>query len=92
MATLAVTRRFDLTDVQWARLEPLLPVPARPGRPSKWTKRQLIDGIRWRVRVGAPWRDVPGHVHACGVATAASAHRVPSADTRRGVGAAHRGR
>ena len=24
-----------------------------------WTKRQLIDGIRWRVRVGAPWRDVP---------------------------------
>lgn len=59
MATLAVTRRFDLTDVEWALLEPLLPVPARPGRPSKWTKRQLIDGIRWRVRVGAPWRDVP---------------------------------
>ncbi|GAA4606168.1 IS5 family transposase [Actinoallomurus liliacearum] len=59
MATLAVTRRFDLTDAQWARLEPLLPVPTRPGRPSKWTKRQLIDGIRWRVRVGAPWRDVP---------------------------------
>jgi transposase len=22
-------------------------------------KRQLIDGIRWRTRVGAPWRDVP---------------------------------
>ncbi|TQS14851.1 IS5 family transposase, partial [Microbispora sp. KK1-11] len=59
MATLAVTRRFDLTDAQWARLEPLLPAPSRPGRPSKWTKRQLIDGIRWRVRVGAPWRDVP---------------------------------
>ncbi|MEV4217808.1 IS5 family transposase [Nonomuraea sp. NPDC049725] len=59
MATLAVTRRFDLTDAQWARLEPLLPVPKRPGRPSRWSKRQLIDGIRWRVRVGAPWRDVP---------------------------------
>jgi transposase len=59
VATLAVTRRFDLSDAQWARLEPLLPVPAKPGRPSKWTKRQLIDGIRWRVRVGAPWRDVP---------------------------------
>ncbi len=25
-----------------------------------WTKQQLIDGIRWRVRTGAPWRDVPG--------------------------------
>ena len=59
MATLAVTRRFDLTDVQWALLAPLLPAGSRPGRPSRWTKRQLIDGIRWRVRVGAPWRDVP---------------------------------
>ena len=59
MATLAVTRRFDLSDAQWARLEPLLPVPKRPGRPSRWSRRQLIDGIRWRVRVGAPWRDVP---------------------------------
>jgi transposase len=59
VATLAVTRRFDLTDEQWARLAPLLPVVTKPGRPSKWTKRQLIDGIRWRVRVGAPWRDVP---------------------------------
>ncbi|WUI03900.1 IS5 family transposase [Spirillospora sp. NBC_00431] len=59
MATLAVTRRFDLTDEQWALLEPLLPVPARPGRPFNWIKRQLIDGIRWRGRTGAPWRDVP---------------------------------
>ncbi|MBE1537079.1 transposase [Actinomadura algeriensis] len=59
MATLAVTRRHDLTDEQWARLEPLLPTPRRPGRLSKWTKRQLVDGIRWRIRVGAPWRDVP---------------------------------
>lgn len=23
------------------------------------SRRQLIDAIRWRVRVGAPWRDVP---------------------------------
>jgi transposase len=59
LATIAVTRRFDLTDAQWARLEPLLPTPSKSGRPSKCSKRQLIDGIRWRVRVGAPWRDVP---------------------------------
>ncbi|MFF0879793.1 IS5 family transposase [Micromonospora aurantiaca (nom. illeg.)] len=59
MDTLAVTGRFDLTDVQWAVLEPLLPTPKRPGRPSSWSRRQLIDGIRWRIRVGAPWRDVP---------------------------------
>jgi transposase len=40
-------------------LEPLLPVGKKPGGPTKWTKRQLIDGIWWRVRTGAPWRDVP---------------------------------
>jgi transposase len=58
--TLAVTRRFDLTDAQWARLTPLLPVAKTAGRPARWARRQVIDGIRWRVRVGAPWRDVPG--------------------------------
>ena len=59
MATIAVTRRHDLTDAQWATLAPLLPAASGMGRPPKWTKRQLIDGIRWRIRVGAPWRDVP---------------------------------
>lgn len=59
MDTLAVAGRFDLTDAQWAALEPLLPQPSRSGRPSLWSKRQLIDGIRWRVRTGAPWRDMP---------------------------------
>lgn len=59
MPSLAVTGRADLTDAQWAALQSLLPTSAKPGRPPKWTKRQLIDGIRRRVRVGAPWRDVP---------------------------------
>lgn len=59
MPSVAATGRPDLTDAQWAMLQPLLPVGKKPGRPPKWTKRQLIDGIRWRVRVGAPWRDVP---------------------------------
>ncbi|NCL73370.1 IS5 family transposase [Rhodococcus sp. YH1] len=59
MPSVAVAGRADLTDVQWARLAPLLPCAKKNGRPPKWTKRQLIDGIRWRIRVGAPWRDVP---------------------------------
>src|SRR5436305_4280613 len=59
VATLAVTGRADLTDAQWAVLEPLLPRGKKPGRPPNRTKRQLIDGIRWRTRTGAPWRDVP---------------------------------
>ena len=60
MATLtATTGRADLTDAQWAVLGPLLPRGTKPGRPPERTKRQLIDGIRWRTRTGAPWRDVP---------------------------------
>lgn len=59
MTRVAVTRRYDLSDAQWAAIAPLLPVGRRPGRPPRWTKRQLIDGIRWRIRTGAPWRDVP---------------------------------
>ena len=51
--------RGDLTDRQWARLEPLLPRGKKSGRPPVWSRRQLIDGIRWRTRAGTPWRDVP---------------------------------
>ena len=51
--------RGDLTNEQWARLEPLLPTGKKSGRPPTWSKRQLIDGIRWRTRTGAPWRDLP---------------------------------
>ena len=60
MPTVPVTGRADLTDAQWAVLEPLLPRGKKPGRRRKYPLRQLIDGIRWRVRAGAPWRDVPG--------------------------------
>lgn len=51
--------RFDLTDAQWALLEPLLPVGSQACRPPVWSKRTSIDAIRWLVRVGSPWRDVP---------------------------------
>ncbi|MDR7303676.1 hypothetical protein JOF55_003857 [Haloactinomyces albus] len=42
--------RGDLSDAQWAKLDPLLPVGVKSGRPPKRSKRQLIDGIRWRGR------------------------------------------
>nr|WP_241847997.1 transposase [Streptomyces sp. CB03578] len=51
--------RGDLTDEQWAVLELLLPKGTRARRPPVWPRRQLIDGIRFRVRTGVPWRDVP---------------------------------
>ncbi|MEU3854444.1 IS5 family transposase [Streptomyces sp. NPDC029554] len=51
--------RGDLTDEQSSVLEPLLPKGARLGRPPFWSRRRLIGGIRFRVRTGVPWRDVP---------------------------------
>jgi transposase len=59
--TLDAASRYDLSDAQWAILEPLLPTAhaGRRGRPRRWPVRHLIDGVRFRVRVGCPWRDVP---------------------------------
>jgi transposase len=59
VAGVVAARRHDLTDAQWAVLAPALPAASVRGRPPRWTKRQIIDGIRWRVRTGSPWRDVP---------------------------------
>jgi transposase len=59
VGTVPAGARHDLTDAQWQLLEPLLPAVSGRGRPPKLTRRQLIDGIRWRTRAGTPWRDVP---------------------------------
>ena len=59
METIPAFTRHDLTDAQWAVLEALLPVGKKAGRPPVHAKRRLIDGIRWRIRAGVPWRDVP---------------------------------
>ncbi|MCX4637073.1 IS5 family transposase [Streptomyces sp. RPA4-5] len=49
--------RGDLSDEQWSVLESLLPaVGIRRRRPGC---RRLVDGVRWRVRTGVPWRDLP---------------------------------
>jgi transposase len=40
-------------------LESLLPAGLKPGRPRKYALRRLVNGIRWRIRTGAPWRDIP---------------------------------
>ncbi|MEU9201471.1 transposase [Streptomyces sp. NPDC048332] len=43
----------------WATLEPLLSQDIKAGRPSVHTKRQLINGIRFRTRADMPWCDLP---------------------------------
>ncbi len=51
--------RGDLTNKQWELLEQVLP-PQKPstGRPNL-NHRQVMNGILWVLRTGAPWRDMP---------------------------------
>lgn len=50
--------RTDLTEQQWRTLAPHL--PPNPKRGHKYADhRRVINGILWRLRTGAPWRDVP---------------------------------
>jgi transposase len=54
-----MVQRFELSDEQWERLRPLLPPQkAKTGRPAV-DHRQIINGILWILRTGAPWRDLP---------------------------------
>jgi transposase len=48
-----------VTDAQWAHLDPHLP-PRKPrtGKPNK-DHRTVVNGILWKIRTGAPWRDLP---------------------------------
>ncbi len=53
---------MDLTEEQWRVLEPLLPQPRvrvdRRGRPWR-DPRDVLNGILWVLRTGAPWKDLP---------------------------------
>ena len=49
--------RGELTDKAWEHIAPLLPAN---GKGRRWRDhRQVINGILWKLRTGAPWRDVP---------------------------------
>lgn len=53
---------MELTDEQWAIVEPLLPKPIKradgKGRP-RIESRAILNGILWLMRTGAPWHDMP---------------------------------
>jgi transposase len=54
-----VPDRHDLTDEEWAGLQPLLPDRA-PRHGGRWADdRQMINGVFFRTRTGTPWGDLP---------------------------------
>ena len=57
--------RYELTDPEWARIEPLLP-PTHTGTPGHPWKdhRTVLNGILWILRTGAPWEDLPARYGA----------------------------
>lgn len=55
--------RTDLKPQQWKVLEPLL--PAHPHRGHAWCDHQrVLNGIIWRLKTGATWRDIPSRYGA----------------------------
>src|SRR5208337_4584316 len=48
----------SLTDAQWAYLKPMLPKPAKRGRP-RTDLRRILDAILYVVKGGIPWRYLP---------------------------------
>jgi hypothetical protein len=53
----------DLTDDQWAVIQSLIPDPTRrpdgKGRPWKDARDDIMNGVLWILRTGAPWYDMP---------------------------------
>lgn len=53
---------MDITNEQWEFLEPLIPQPEVDalgrGRP-RCPDRDVLNGILWVLRTGAPWADLP---------------------------------
>jgi putative transposase len=49
----------DLTDAQWAILEPLVPPPQPGGRPPAHARHELINAMLYVLRGGIAWRAMP---------------------------------
>lgn len=53
-----VMSRTDLSERQWRQLQPHL--PSNPHRGHTYVEhRRVLNGIIWRLKTGAPWRDIP---------------------------------
>ena len=49
----------DLSDAEWALIEPRLPQRNRLGRPPKTETRNIVNALLYMVRTGCQWRQLP---------------------------------
>src|SRR5438445_13147226 len=49
----------DLSDAEWAMIEPRLPQRNRLGRPPKTETRNIVNALLYMVRTGCQWRQLP---------------------------------
>ncbi|WP_095082000.1 IS5 family transposase [Mesorhizobium sophorae] len=49
----------DLTDAEWALIEPLMPAPNRIGRPRKTDLREVVNALLYMASSGGAWRLLP---------------------------------
>jgi transposase len=49
----------DLTDGQWAQVEPLVPPAKRGGRRREVDVREVVNGLLYVLSTGCQWRAVP---------------------------------
>ncbi len=52
--------RFVVGDAAWEKVAPLLPGKASDPGATARDNRLFLEAVLWRVRTGAPWRDLPG--------------------------------
>ena len=50
-------RRYELSDAEWAIIDPVLPRKSRGV--ARVEDRRVLNGIFWRLRTGSPWADIP---------------------------------
>ena len=49
----------DVTDAEWFQLESLIPTVKPGGRPGKYDRREIVNGILYHERTGCSWRKLP---------------------------------
>jgi|TARA_Y100000031_G_scaffold31544_1_gene35093 transposase len=49
----------ELSDEQWARVEPFVPGGRKGKRGPRSNNRRFVDALIWMARSGGRWRDLP---------------------------------